>query len=139
MRFYLLIFISFFSLNVQAQTNTKELKKPIFTDNSSIESFVTVSKLDPKKAAVLAAVFPGLGKIYIKQHWKLPVVYGGFILFGHYMKFNNDLYHAFRNAYIAESDNDPNSINPFLRSVLHPAVFIASKCKAHMTSQFGCF
>lgn len=78
-----------------------------------IETFQSKSKLDPDKAALYAAVFPGLGQIYNKQYWKLPIVYGGAILIGHYIKYNNDFYNAFRNAYLAETDGDPETINPY--------------------------
>ena len=31
----------------------------------------------PGKAAMLSAVFPGLGQVYNKKYWKLPILYGG--------------------------------------------------------------
>lgn len=111
------VFLLFFALasfnKIQAQNEPTSSLEGL--ENQGIESFQTVSKIDPKKAAVFAAVLPGLGKVYNKQPWKLPIVYGGFILFGHYLKVNNDFFHAFKNAYLAETDTDPNTINPFPR------------------------
>ncbi|WP_109830457.1 DUF5683 domain-containing protein [Reichenbachiella versicolor] len=69
-----------------------------------IETFQSKSKLDPNRAALYSAVIPGLGQIYNKQYWKLPILYGGAILIGHYIKYNHDFYNGFRNAYIARRD-----------------------------------
>lgn len=82
---------------------------------SSIESFESVSKLDPNKSAFFSAVVPGLGQVYNKQYWKLPILYGGGILIGHLIKYNSNYYNAFRNAYIAETDGDDSTENPFPR------------------------
>lgn len=35
------------------------------------------SRYDPRKALLYSAVFPGLGQIYNKKYWKLPLIYGG--------------------------------------------------------------
>jgi len=41
------------------------LNKPEFTPN-------------PNKALIYSAIFPGLGQVYNRKYWKLPIVYGGF-------------------------------------------------------------
>ena len=79
--------------------------------------FVQRSTLDPKKAATYAAVCPGLGQIYNKHYYKLPIVYGGGMFFIHLVKRNNQLYRAFRNALFNEIDNDPTTSSPFPESL----------------------
>jgi hypothetical protein len=105
------ILIIFFNEG-QAQRLVQSDSLSVNTD--AIETFQSVSTLDPNKAALYAAVFPGLGQIYNRQYYKLPIVYGGLMIFGHYINNRHVLYNAFRNAWIAETDNDPNTINPFL-------------------------
>ncbi|PIB37483.1 hypothetical protein BFP72_08735 [Reichenbachiella sp. 5M10] len=87
----------------------------LFIESPGIESFRSKSKLDPNKAALYSAVFPGLGQMYNKQYWKLPIVYGGAILIGYLVQYNQDYYTAFRNAWIAETDDDESTVNPFPR------------------------
>ena len=72
--------------------------------------FQEVSELDPKRAALMAAVFPGLGQIYNKQYWKVPIVVTGMILFGHFINYNNKVYHALRNAALIANDG---GVNPY--------------------------
>ncbi|UXX78537.1 DUF5683 domain-containing protein [Reichenbachiella carrageenanivorans] len=94
---------------IRANTDTTV----VISDFGGIETFQSKSTLDPDKAALYSAVFPGLGQMYNKQYWKLPIVYGGAMVIGHFIKYNNDFYNAFRNAYIAETDGDESTTNPF--------------------------
>ena len=36
-----------------------------------------IDPLRPAKAAFYSAVLPGLGQVYNKRYWKLPLIYGG--------------------------------------------------------------
>ena len=78
-----------------------------------IELFTEMSTLNPKRAAVLSAVLPGLGQVYNKQYWKVPLIYGGAIMIGHYIRYQDRLYNSFRSAYFAETDLDPGTVNPY--------------------------
>jgi hypothetical protein len=62
-----------------------------------------------------AAVLPGLGQIYNKKYWKLPLVYGGFIATGYAVKTFNDQYTKYRDivfkaveAGLSDSDIEPD-------------------------------
>jgi hypothetical protein len=61
----------------------------------------------PRKATIYSAVLPGLGQIYNRKYWKLPIVYGGFATLGYFVNFNNDLYITYKQAYSDIIDNDP--------------------------------
>ena len=85
----------------------------IFLNREDIETIETYSQLDPNKAAIFSAVLPGLGQGYNNQYWKIPIIYGGGLLIGHYINYNHRIYHEFRNALIAEADGNPNTLNPY--------------------------
>lgn len=71
---------------------------------------------NPKRALWLAIVIPGAGQIYNRKYWKLPIVYGGFVGCAYAMRWNNQMYRDYSQAYLDLMDNDPNtqSYNQFL-------------------------
>ena len=66
-------------------------------------------KPNSKKATIYAAIFPGLGQIYNRKYWKLPLVYGSFIGCAYAITWNGNQYNGYRKAYIDFIDNDPNT------------------------------
>jgi len=46
-------------------------------------------KPNPTKAVIYSAVLPGLGQIYNRKYWKVPIVYGGFMGFSYAVSWNN--------------------------------------------------
>ena len=64
----------------------------------------------------LAIVLPGAGQIYNRKYWKLPFVYGGFVGCAYAMRWNNQMFRDYSQAYMDIMDDDPNtqSYNQFL-------------------------
>lgn len=50
----------------------------------------------PRKAAIRSAVLPGLGQVYNKKIWKVPIVYGALGLTGSLLVYNLKWYKKFR-------------------------------------------
>lgn len=71
---------------------------------------------NPKRAMWLALVLPGAGQIYNRKYWKLPIVYGGFVGCAYALRWNNQMYRDYSQAYLDLMDDDPNtqSYNQFL-------------------------
>lgn len=63
----------------------------------------------PKRAMWLALVLPGAGQIYNRKYWKLPIVYGGFVGCIYAMRWNNQMYSDYAQAYLDIMDDDPNT------------------------------
>ncbi|THD66851.1 hypothetical protein E7Z59_12410 [Robertkochia marina] len=58
-----------------------------------------INPLAPAKAAFYSAILPGLGQIYNRSYWKVPLVYGA-IGTGMYFYINNtNEYNRYRDAY----------------------------------------
>ena len=58
-----------------------------------------VNPLAPSKAAFYSAVFPGLGQLYNRRYWKLPIVYAALGTGVYAYIYNDDLYNRFRDAF----------------------------------------
>lgn len=71
----------------------------------------------PTTAVWRAAIFPGLGQIYNRKYWKLPIVYGGFMALTYAVSWNGKYYREYSVAYRDLMDNNPetNSYLNFLR------------------------
>ena len=65
-------------------------KTPAIKDSARIEI-----EAMPRRAALKSAMLPGLGQIYNKRWWKVPLVYGGFVGIGLVFEFNQRYYQIF--------------------------------------------
>lgn len=54
---------------------------------------------DPSRATWLAVIVPGLGQIYNRSYWKLPIVYGAFMGCAYAISWNGTMYSDYKEAY----------------------------------------
>ena len=103
------------------------------TEISAVDSSLLESH-SPAKASLYSAIFPGLGQIYNRKYWKLPLVYAGFGALGYSVTFNMTNYSKYKSAYIDFTDKLPEtqsyldvisgSLNPAdFDPVLHPDTY----------------
>lgn len=68
---------------------------------------VPVKKIYPRKATLYSAVFPGLGQIYNRKFWKVPIIYGigGAIIYTYLynQKYFQDLRDAYNEVYYMDT------------------------------------
>ena len=88
------------------------------------------ARYDPRKSLLYAAILPGLGQIYNKKYWKLPLVYGGFFGIGYAINFYQDNYKTYKaqlfynldNGFEEDSEFDPNDPNGYTTGQLRTIV-----------------
>lgn len=64
---------------------------------------------DPTRAVWMSALLPGLGQIYNRRYWKLPIIVGGFMGLGYATAWNNTQLSDYTRAYRDLMDNDPST------------------------------
>jgi len=100
-----------------------------FSQKSDVDSIKTKKPLavhSPRRATIYSAVLPGLGQIYNRKYWKVPIIYGGFVTLGYFINFNNELYVKYKQAYSDIIDTDPNT-NSFKNLGVNPRNYEADK------------
>lgn len=88
------IFLFIFCFFLISFANAQDLTEPIQS---------------PRKAAILSSTLPGLGQIYNKKYWKIPIIYAGLLTSAYYINNNNVQYKLYKDAYLKRLDNNPDN------------------------------
>lgn len=102
--FFLLLFcMTGFTTRLQADDDVKK------------DSITVIAKKRANKAALMSAIAPGLGQIYNKKYWKLPILYTGSAALIYFISVNNTEYKKFSRAIILRNDKDTLTVDAFPR------------------------
>ncbi|MCH5222017.1 MAG: hypothetical protein J1F05_06835 [Muribaculaceae bacterium] len=64
---------------------------------------------DPTRAVWISALFPGLGQLYNRRYWKLPIIIGGYMGLVYATSWNNTMLSDYTVAYRDIMDSDPST------------------------------
>ncbi|MDT8400124.1 MAG: DUF5683 domain-containing protein [Bacteroidales bacterium] len=80
------------------------------TDREQKEQVVSLRReISPVKATMMAAALPGLGQVYNRKYWKIPLVYAGFGALGYSIIRNSQNFDAYLGAYQDITDEIPET------------------------------
>lgn len=123
----LLLVLLFCGAEVCLAQDITNMDDSIDLSTSSIDTAYSISPApsaapkfvpDPVKATMMGAAFPGLGQIYNRKYWKVPIVYaglGGIVYFAYY---NANSYAKFIKGYQDLADDIPetNSYTDYIKA-----------------------
>ena len=113
--------------------DTAEIAALVSADSSVInEITMDLKPFSPSssKAVMYSAIFPGLGQIYNRKYWKLPLVYGAFMGCAYAITWNSKNLADYSTAYNDIMSDDPktnNSWEDFIPANAKPEDYISRK------------
>jgi hypothetical protein len=116
-----ILILACFKAKAQVIDSTKRLV-PVDSLNEKSTPLKNKSVIDsvlknhsPRKATIRSAILPGLGQIYNKKYWKLPIIYGALGTTAAVFIFNYKTYKDLQFAYKAKIEAQPIGPPPYLR------------------------
>jgi hypothetical protein len=100
--FLILVFFSHAPTHVSGQATDSTANAPVKTHSI-------------RRAALYSAVVPGLGQVYNRKAWKVPIIYAGFGVLGYFVLSNNSEYQVYKEAYVYTANGETYPIdNPYV-------------------------
>lgn len=131
-RYYLLLlFLLSISSQIAFAQKTKKTKVEKSDSIAVISKPIYKNRYDsanqahsPKVAAIRSAILPGLGQIYNKKYWKLPIVYGALGttagIFFYNLKYYNDTRFAYKVKYNMRVNRTDSALYSQIKNILKP-------------------
>lgn len=115
--------------------NMQDISSSEVSEQQPITSLSLMRKPDSKKAVLYSLMFPGLGQVYNKKYWKLPIIYGGFIGLTYAISWNGRYYKDYLNAFkdISDDDATTNSWHNFLSPSVDPTTLTDAQIANYTT------
>ncbi|WEK38178.1 MAG: DUF5683 domain-containing protein [Candidatus Pseudobacter hemicellulosilyticus] len=90
-------------------------KKLTSLDTLALQDSINKAKHSPRKAAIRSAIMPGLGQIYNKKYWKVPIVYAAVGIPAGLFVYNKNWYDRTRYALSVVANNSYNNADSMAR------------------------
>lgn len=130
MKIFFLIILILFNIFSFAQIKDIEIKPakdstPVVTKKAAVNKYDSATLAhSPKVAAIRSALLPGLGQIYNKKYWKLPIVYGALGTCAGVFFFNlgsyKDTKFAYKVKYNMRVNRTDSALFPKIKPILKP-------------------
>ncbi|GAB4375657.1 MAG: hypothetical protein Kow0075_02190 [Salibacteraceae bacterium] len=75
----------------------------------------------PARAALFSAVLPGLGQVYNKKYWKVPIVYAGLGASAYFILTNRYYFNLFKRYYVVDTNPNDGMKSPYADQGIPPA------------------
>jgi hypothetical protein len=111
--------------NLPVLADTIHYNDTVLKKNGAVTDTIVKQKVhSPQRATLYSAVLPGLGQIYNKKYWKLPIVYGAIGIPAYLFFYNKKYYNASRYALSMVANNIKDSsklskVDPQLRPLVN--------------------
>lgn len=104
------ILIIVIAVNASAQVIIESVDTSSAGTDMAMELRSSTRIVSPVKATMMAAAFPGLGQVYNRKYWKIPIVYAGFGALAYSIFRNSQNFDGYLGAYQDITDDIPETV-----------------------------